>query len=86
MFQIQSTAASLPDSVNFVKTKSVWVECREDPGFVAKCFECDRSLSLLTKSANKENEGNSDDDERMVARLQVRTAFNLQYFRKHYCI
>ncbi|XP_017269172.1 RILP-like protein 1 [Kryptolebias marmoratus] len=65
----QSTATSLPDSV---KPKSVWVECRGDPGFVAKCFECDRSLSLLTNSANKESEGNCD--ENLVARLQRESA------------
>uniref|UniRef100_A0A1A7WAP9 RILP-like protein 1 n=2 Tax=Iconisemion striatum TaxID=60296 RepID=A0A1A7WAP9_9TELE len=48
---------------NSVKPKSVWVECRGDPGFVAKCFECDKSLSLLPKSANKENDGNANLDE-----------------------
>uniref|UniRef100_A0A1A8VAT7 RILP-like protein 1 n=1 Tax=Nothobranchius furzeri TaxID=105023 RepID=A0A1A8VAT7_NOTFU len=50
---------------NSAKPKSVWVECRGDPGFVAKCLECDKSLSLLPKSANKDNNGNANLDENM---------------------
>ncbi|XP_072243977.1 RILP-like protein 1 isoform X2 [Leuresthes tenuis] len=55
---------------NSVKPQSVWVECAEDPGFVAKCFECDKSLSLPPKSAHGEkNVKNSDEDEDTAAQL-----------------
>lgn len=47
------------------KPNSVWVECGEDPGFLANCFEGDKSLSLLPGSANRDNneeEGIEDRD------------------------
>ncbi|KAM4577219.1 RILP-like protein 1 isoform 2-T2 [Odontesthes bonariensis] len=55
---------------NSVKPQSVWVECAEDPGFVAKCFESDKSLSFLPKSAHGEkNEENFDQDTDTAAQL-----------------
>lgn len=57
---ITSPSATLS---NPIKPKSVWMECEGDPGFVAKCLECDKSLSILPKSANREkNEEKFDKD------------------------
>ncbi|KAM4745685.1 RILP-like protein 1 [Anableps anableps] len=53
-----------------VKPRSVWVECGGDPGFMAKCLECDKSLSLLATAANRKNEGDLDEEESMVALAQ----------------
>ncbi|XP_008288066.1 RILP-like protein 1 [Stegastes partitus] len=56
----------MPSSATEVsKPNSVWVECGGDPGFLENCFERDRSLSPLRRSANGENseeEGGRDDD------------------------
>lgn len=50
---------------NSIKPNSVWVECGGDPGFLANCFECDKSPSLLPRSSqrgNNEEEGDKDED------------------------
>uniref|UniRef100_A0A146S4Y0 RILP-like protein 1 n=1 Tax=Fundulus heteroclitus TaxID=8078 RepID=A0A146S4Y0_FUNHE len=53
---ITPAETSLSDSV---KPRSVWVECGGDPGFVAKCLECDKSLSLLTSAKRNTEEENT---------------------------
>ncbi|XP_034398204.1 RILP-like protein 1 isoform X2 [Cyclopterus lumpus] len=48
---------------NSIKPNSVWVECGGDPGFLANCFESDKSPSLLPRSSKRENneeEGDKD--------------------------
>ncbi|XP_040899197.1 RILP-like protein 1 [Toxotes jaculatrix] len=48
-----------------IKPNSVWAECGGDAGFLANCFECDKSPSLLPRSSNRENnveEGDKDED------------------------
>ncbi|XP_075955771.1 RILP-like protein 1 [Anarhichas minor] len=50
---------------NSIKPNSVWVECGGDPGFLANCFEHDKSPSLLPSSSKRENneeEGDRDED------------------------
>ncbi|XP_031711981.1 RILP-like protein 1 isoform X1 [Anarrhichthys ocellatus] len=50
---------------NSIKPNSVWVECGGDPGFLANCFEHDKSPSLLPSSSkrqNNEEEGDRDED------------------------
>ncbi|XP_018524042.1 RILP-like protein 1 [Lates calcarifer] len=50
---------------NSIKPNSVWVECGGDAGFLANCFERDKSPSLLSRSSNRENteeEGDEDED------------------------
>ncbi|KAK9522806.1 hypothetical protein VZT92_019251 [Zoarces viviparus] len=50
---------------NSIKPNSVWVECGEDPGFLANCFEHDKSPSLPPSSSKRENneeEGDRDED------------------------
>ncbi|XP_028270370.1 RILP-like protein 1 [Parambassis ranga] len=51
------------------KLNSVWAECGGDPDFLAHCFECDKSISLLPRSANREDhdEDEGDDDEGATA-------------------
>ncbi|XP_029295659.1 RILP-like protein 1 [Cottoperca gobio] len=50
---------------NATKPNSVWVECGGDPGFLANCFECEKSPSVLPRSLKRENndeEGEEDED------------------------
>ncbi|KAM6945181.1 RILP-like protein 1 isoform 2-T2 [Lycodopsis pacificus] len=50
---------------NSIKPNSVWVECGGDPGFLANCFEHDKSHSLPPSSSKRENneeEGHRDED------------------------
>ncbi|XP_035496016.2 RILP-like protein 1 isoform X1 [Scophthalmus maximus] len=50
---------------NAIKPNSVWMECGGDPGFLANCFECENSPSILPRSSNRgndEEEGNKDED------------------------
>ncbi|XP_019956385.1 RILP-like protein 1 [Paralichthys olivaceus] len=55
---------------NIIKPKSVWVECGGDPGFMANCFEHDKSPSILRRSSNRENnEEEGDEDEEATALL-----------------
>ncbi|XP_041856005.1 RILP-like protein 1 isoform X2 [Melanotaenia boesemani] len=55
---------------NPIKPKSVWMECGGDPSFVATCFECDKSLSVLPKSAKGEkHEENVDKDKDTAAQF-----------------
>ncbi|XP_047238083.1 RILP-like protein 1 isoform X3 [Girardinichthys multiradiatus] len=63
---------SLSDSF---KPRSVWVECGGDPGFMAKCLECDKSLSLLTTSANRKNEGGLTEEENITSHLLVQSVY-----------
>ncbi|MEQ2305959.1 hypothetical protein AMECASPLE_003276 [Ameca splendens] len=63
---------SLSDSF---KPRSVWVECGGDPGFKAKCLECDKSLSLLTTSANGKNEGGLTEEENIASHLLVQSVY-----------
>ncbi|MED6241503.1 hypothetical protein ATANTOWER_016858 [Ataeniobius toweri] len=63
---------SLSDSF---KPRSVWVECGGDPGFMAKCLECDKSLSLLTTSANRKNEGGLTEEENIASHLLVQSVY-----------
>ncbi|XP_070689738.1 RILP-like protein 1 [Pempheris klunzingeri] len=61
--QMASSAAAPSDST--IKPNSVWVECGGDPDFVANCFECDKSPSILPRSSNtekSEEEGDEDKD------------------------
>lgn len=55
-----AAAAHLPSSF---KPNSVWVECGGDPDFLENCFECDKSLSFLRKSANREDNKEDGDEE-----------------------
>lgn len=54
-----------PPPSNSIRPKSVWVECAGDPGFLANCFEPDKSPSSPSRSTNRENneeEGDQDED------------------------
>ncbi|XP_032433325.1 RILP-like protein 1 [Xiphophorus hellerii] len=57
-----------------VKPRSVWVECGGDPGFMAKCLECDKSLSLLLITANGKNEGDLTKGENTAAHVLTQSA------------
>lgn len=60
--QLQPSEAVPP---NAIKPNSVWMECGGDPGFLANCFECENSPSILPRSSNRgndEEEGNKDED------------------------
>ncbi|XP_008416796.1 RILP-like protein 1 isoform X1 [Poecilia reticulata] len=59
-----------------VKPRSVWVECGGDPGFMAKCLECDKSLSLLSTTANRNNKGDLTREENAAAHVLVGACFN----------
>ncbi|XP_030593649.1 RILP-like protein 1 isoform X2 [Archocentrus centrarchus] len=62
-----SSAAALSNSL---KPNSVWVECGGDPDFMENCFECDKSLPFLPKSANREdNEEEGNEEETSTALL-----------------
>ncbi|XP_054904862.1 RILP-like protein 1 [Poeciliopsis prolifica] len=52
-----------------VEPRSVWVECGGDPGFIAKCLESDKSLSLLSTTANGKNEGDLTEAENAAAHV-----------------
>lgn len=67
--QIQFSEAAPSNSI---KPNSVWVECGGDAGFLANCFERDKSPSLLSRSSNRENtEEEGDEDEDTTALLLV---------------
>ncbi|XP_014880858.1 RILP-like protein 1, partial [Poecilia latipinna] len=57
-----------------VKPRSVWVECGGDPGFMAKCLECDKSLSLLSTTANRKNVGDLTKEENTAAHVLTQSA------------
>ncbi|XP_008416797.1 RILP-like protein 1 isoform X2 [Poecilia reticulata] len=57
-----------------VKPRSVWVECGGDPGFMAKCLECDKSLSLLSTTANRNNKGDLTREENAAAHVLTQSA------------
>lgn len=61
-------------SSDSIKPKSVWLECGGDPGFMAKCLECDKSISLLTTGKNRSNERDLHKDETMAAHLLTQSA------------
>ncbi|XP_035514549.1 RILP-like protein 1 [Morone saxatilis] len=64
----QMTPPVVAPSNSTIKPKSVWVECGDDPDFLANCFECDKSPSLLPRSLNEEkNEEDGDFDEDTTA-------------------
>lgn len=55
---------------NSIKPNSVWVECGGDSGFLATCFERDKSPSPLPRSSKRDNnEEKGDDDENTMALL-----------------
>lgn len=67
---ITSSAAAPPTIA--IKPNSVWVECGGDPDFLANCFECDKSPSLLPETSNGEtNEKESDNDQDKTALFLV---------------
>ncbi|XP_063345846.1 RILP-like protein 1 isoform X2 [Pelmatolapia mariae] len=59
---LMTSAAAAHLSSSF-KPNSVWVECGGDPHFLENCFECDKSLSFLRKSANREDNKEEGDEE-----------------------
>lgn len=65
-----AAAAAAASSNSPIKPESVWVECGDDPDFLANCFECDKSPSRLTRPSNGDNiEEEGDDDEDSAALL-----------------
>ncbi|XP_022052072.1 RILP-like protein 1 [Acanthochromis polyacanthus] len=59
-----------PSAAELYKPNSVWVECGGDSGFLANCFERDKSLSPLPRSANREkNEEESVEDDNTTSML-----------------
>ncbi|XP_076587767.1 RILP-like protein 1 [Chaetodon auriga] len=61
----QMTSPAAAPSNSTIKPNSVWVECGGDPDFLANCFECDKSPSLLPGSSKEEDNGevgDSDED------------------------
>nr|XP_020458022.1 RILP-like protein 1 [Monopterus albus] len=62
--QMMSSAAMSADSI---KPNSVWMECGGDPGFLVNC---DKSLSLLPGSSNRENIVEDGDENEDVTALQ----------------
>ncbi|XP_035763306.1 RILP-like protein 1 isoform X2 [Neolamprologus brichardi] len=59
---LMTSAAAAHLSSSF-KPNSVWVECGGDPDFLENCFECDKSLSFVRKSANREDNKEDGDEE-----------------------
>ncbi|XP_069577655.1 RILP-like protein 1 isoform X1 [Brachyistius frenatus] len=71
--QMTFSAGALSKSI---KPNSVWVECGGDPSFLANCLERDQSLSLLPRSANRENneeEGDEDEDTALLLKRSTDT-------------
>uniref|UniRef100_A0A3P8UHB6 RILP-like protein 1 n=1 Tax=Amphiprion percula TaxID=161767 RepID=A0A3P8UHB6_AMPPE len=65
-----SSPLMTPSAAELYKPNSVWVECGGDSGFLANCFERDKSLSPLPKSANREkNEEESGEDDNTTSML-----------------
>lgn len=57
-----------------VKPNSVWVECGGDPGFMANCFECDKSPSLLPRSSKRENNEEEGDEDKHATSLLLKVS------------
>lgn len=65
-----AAAAAAAPSNSPIKPESVWVECADDPDFLANCFECDKSPSRLPRPSNGDHiEDEGDDDEDSAALL-----------------
>lgn len=62
-----------PSTANSLKPKSVWVECGGDPGFLANCFEREKSPSVLRRSSKRENNKEEDDEEEETTALSLVT-------------
>ncbi|XP_012772708.2 RILP-like protein 1 isoform X4 [Maylandia zebra] len=60
---LMTSAAAAAHLSSSFKPNSVWVECGADPDFLENCFECDKSLSFLRKSANREDNKEDGDEE-----------------------
>ncbi|XP_013769683.1 RILP-like protein 1 isoform X2 [Pundamilia nyererei] len=60
---LMTSAAAAAHLSSSFKPNSVWVECGGDPDFLENCFECDKSLSFLRKSANREDNKEDGDEE-----------------------
>ncbi|XP_010790932.1 RILP-like protein 1 isoform X2 [Notothenia coriiceps] len=60
-----------PSTSNSLKPKSVWVECGGDPGFLANCFEHEKSPSVLRRSSKRENNKEEDDEEEETTALSL---------------
>ncbi|KAM9393164.1 RILP-like protein 1 [Pholidichthys leucotaenia] len=59
LMMIKSSESTL---ISTVKPESVWVECGGDPGFLENRLQCEKSLSLLSESASKENDEDEHED------------------------
>ncbi|XP_041793497.1 RILP-like protein 1 [Chelmon rostratus] len=70
---LQMTSSAAPSN-STMKPNSVWVECGGDPGFLANCFECDKSPSLLPGSSKEENNGEEDDSDEDTAALFLKVS------------
>lgn len=64
-----SSAAAL---CNSLKPNSVWVECGGDPDFMENCFECDKSLPFLPRSANREDNEEAGNEEKTSTALLLK--------------
>ncbi|XP_076007291.1 RILP-like protein 1 [Genypterus blacodes] len=53
------------------KPNSLWMECGGDPGFLAKCFESDKSPSNLMSAANRDFNVEEGDEEEDLAALSL---------------
>lgn len=60
---LMTSAAAAAHLSSSFKPNSVWVECGADPDFLENCFECDKSLSFLRKSTNREDNKEDGDEE-----------------------
>ncbi|XP_074493995.1 RILP-like protein 1 isoform X2 [Sebastes fasciatus] len=66
------TSTQMASSSSNSNPNSVWAECGGDPGFLANCFEPDKSPPPLPRTSKRENnEEEDDEDEHTTALLLV---------------
>ncbi|XP_033947709.1 RILP-like protein 1 isoform X2 [Pseudochaenichthys georgianus] len=66
--------AITPSTADSLKPKSVWVECGGDPGFLANCFEREKSPSVRRRSSKRENNEEEDDEEEETTALSLKVS------------
>lgn len=68
------TSTQMASSSSNSNPNSVWVECGGDPGFLANCFEPDKSPPHLPRTSKRENNEEEDDEDEHTTALLLKVS------------
>ncbi|KAF3850785.1 hypothetical protein F7725_012557, partial [Dissostichus mawsoni] len=71
---LEAEAQARQQELGALQLESVWVECGGDPGFLANCFEREKSPSVLRRSSKRENNKEEDDEEEETTALSLKVS------------